>query len=234
MLAYFIIGAALLLALVIGGQSLAGADPKKLVKALRITAVVLLGAAAAFFALTGRFVFAPPLALAALFFFRDKPFFGGSRPSQGQKSDVKTNWLRATLNHDTGDMDGEILQGRFAGEKLSALSLQQLLDFRREAAADEQTVAILNTFLERNFSEDPAFEEGAGTGSKEQETRARATDGPMSRQEAFNILELESDATTEEIKKAHRRLMKKFHPDHNGSDYMAAKLNEAKDFLLKT
>jgi DnaJ-class molecular chaperone len=56
----------------------------------------------------------------------------------------------------------------------------------------------------------------------------------MTRQEAFEILELGSDASISDIKAAHRRLMKKFHPDHNGSDYMAAKLNEAKDVLLKT
>ena len=94
-------------------------------------------------------------------------------------------------------------------------------------------IAILESFIARNFDED--FEaEGGKSQSKEERTRATSSDGPMTRQEAFEILELGSDASISDIKAAHRRLMKKFHPDHNGSDYMAAKLNEAKDVLLKT
>ncbi|MCF8466785.1 MAG: DnaJ domain-containing protein [Sneathiella sp.] len=234
MLAYFIIGLSVLIALIIGGQSLATTDPKKIIKGLRISAVIIFSVLASFFILTGRFVYAPPLIMAALFFLRNKPFFGGSRPSAGQKSDVETDWLQATLNHDSGEMDGVILQGRFAGAPFSTLSRAQLQEFLNEVAADEQTTAILNTYIERKFGESPEFGEEKDTRSKEQKTRARSSGGPMTRQEAFEILELDSDATVAEIKAAHRRLMKKFHPDHNGSDYMAAKLNEAKDFLLKT
>ena len=131
-------------------------------------------------------------------------------------------------------MDGVILQGKFSGAQLSTLSYPQLQEFLKEVGADEQTTAILNTYIERKFGESPEFEEEKDPRSKEQKTRAGSSGGPMTRREAFEILELNSDATVAEIKAAHRRLMKKFHPDHNGSDYMAAKLNEAKDFLLKT
>ncbi|MCR9214821.1 MAG: DnaJ domain-containing protein [Proteobacteria bacterium] len=235
MLAYFIIGLSVLVALLVGGRSLANADPKKLARALKLSAAIILGLLAGFFILTGRFAFAPPLAILALMFLRNRPFFGGgSRPSSGQTSNVETSWLQATLNHDSGEMDGKVLRGDFEGYTLSSMTLEQLLQFREEAAEDEQTINILNTFLDRYFSEEADEEATTGQSSKEERTRARSRGGPMSRAEALEILELDNSATKDDIKSAHRQLMKKFHPDHDGSDYMAAKLNEAKDLLLKT
>lgn len=63
---------------------------------------------------------------------------------------------------------------------------------------------------------------------------AKARPGlPMSRSEAFEILSLPESATPEDIEEAYKRLMLKVHPDQRGSDWMAAKLNEARDLLLK-
>lgn len=60
-----------------------------------------------------------------------------------------------------------------------------------------------------------------------------APKGPLSIDEAFDILGLDKNATDEEIRAAYKKLMKKVHPDQEGSEWMAAKLNEAKDLLLK-
>lgn len=60
-----------------------------------------------------------------------------------------------------------------------------------------------------------------------------STKTPMSVKEAFEILGLEEGASDEEIKTSYKKLMKKVHPDSEGSEWMAAKLNEAKDLLLK-
>lgn len=63
--------------------------------------------------------------------------------------------------------------------------------------------------------------------------QAKQTAGPMDEEEALNILGLQKGASAEDIKAAYKKLMKKVHPDSEGSEWMAAKLNEAKDFLLR-
>ncbi len=56
---------------------------------------------------------------------------------------------------------------------------------------------------------------------------------PVTRAEALQILGLSEGATPDEIQQAYKRLMMKAHPDQQGSEWMATKLNEARDFLLK-
>jgi hypothetical protein len=65
-------------------------------------------------------------------------------------------------------------------------------------------------------------------------TRRRpvAPGGPMSREEAYQVLGLRPGASEAEIRAAHHRLMRAAHPDAGGSDWLAARINQARDVLL--
>jgi hypothetical protein len=76
---------------------------------------------------------------------------------------------------------------------------------------------------------------GAGSGSGANDSGAGGNRAPnaMGVEEAYRVLELKADATRDDVLAAHRNLITRNHPDQGGSNYLAAKVNEAKDVLLK-
>ena len=156
----------------------------------------------------------------------------GGQAASRQTSQVEARYLRMTLDHDTGEMEGEVLEGRFTGRRLSALSLEELMVLLDECRSeDEESAALLEAYLDRVHGD--TWQEQAetgGTGGSEQP--GQATGGPMTRQEAYEILGLELGASEQEIIEAHRRLMQRLHPDRGGSTYLAAMLNQAKKALV--
>ena len=148
-----------------------------------------------------------------------------------------------TLDHDSGEMEGTVLQGRHAGRRLDELSEHELLELFDECSLrDDEGRRLLEAYLDRTLGPDwreraePETERtnsaGGSTGRGWGRKSASAGRTPMTREEAYEILGLSPGAGAEEIKEAHRTLMRKLHPDHGGSNYLAAKINQAKELLL--
>lgn len=147
--------------------------------------------------------------------------------SGGQTSSVSGRYIHMTLNHDTGDINGEVLEGQFKGSTLEQLQLEQLLELLQECQDDDESAALLQAYLDRVYED--TWQQQAG----EQGRRQRSSEpGKMSREEALQILGLPSNPSEQEIIQAHRRLIQNLHPDRGGSAYLAAKINLAKDTLL--
>ncbi len=152
---------------------------------------------------------------------------GGGGASRG--SSIRTRFLEMRLDHATGAMDGRVLEGPFAQRALRDLRLDELLrmlELYREA--DAQSAAVLEAYLDRERGTDwRARDPGPGTAP------TGSGGGPMNEAEALAILGLEPGADALAVRDAHRRLMQRLHPDRGGSGYLAAKINEAKQVLLK-
>jgi DnaJ-domain-containing protein 1 len=132
-----------------------------------------------------------------------------------------------TLDHDSGGLTGQIVAGANAGRSLDEFDLPQLAAMM--SGFDAESVALLESYLDRRF---PAWRQDAQGNAAGGRSRA-ATGGKMTDEEAYQILGLQPGAGRDEIGRAHRALMKKLHPDQGGSTYLAARVNEAKDTLLR-
>ncbi|MCK7612151.1 DnaJ domain-containing protein [Roseibium sediminicola] len=231
---YLLIGLVLLAALVLLGNRFVTANPAALAGTVQTLAGWFLIALAAVFMLTGRIVLGIPLlglGLGVLGFGSLSGLTGGYNPKKasGQRSRVRTAMVEMELDHDTGVMSGTVLAGGFQSRRLDDLNETELEAFWRETAQDAQSRQLVEAYLDRrlagwreHFEPDGAERQGSAPGS-----------GPMTDEEAYQILGLAPDAGDAEIRAAHRRLMLRVHPDQGGSGFLAAKINEAKDTLLR-
>ncbi len=231
----FLAGLAVLVLLVVGVRLLATANPQKLAVTLRKTGGFVLLAVAALLLARGALPLAIPLGLfgLALLGLPVGPWFrglgGSAEKSPGQTSGVRTEGLAMELDHDSGDMEGRSLKGRFAGRTLSSLTDNELFQLLAELRAnDQQGALLLEAYLDRRL---PGWRDQDREQATKEEPRP-AGRGRMSAKEAYDVLGLPPDATDDDIRAAHRKLMMKVHPDQGGSDYLAARINEAKDLLL--
>ncbi|MCH8553331.1 MAG: molecular chaperone DnaJ [Natronospirillum sp.] len=166
------------------------------------------------------------------------PGMGRSKPKPGNQSKVSTDVLEMTLDHDSGEMQGHVLRGPMEGRSLADLGepeFIELLQFCRQQDAD--SARLLETYLDKRFgdswrADDPQQDAGADSGQQSEQQGSASGGGPMNRREALEILGLEEGASRDDIVMAHRRLMQKLHPDRGGSDWLAARINEAKKILL--
>ena len=155
--------------------------------------------------------------------------FGRREGAAGGESVVETAMLSMRLDHGSGRMSGRVRQGRFAGRELLDLALPDALALLAECRrADPESVPLLEAWLDRA---EPAWREVGEPGASAGASAGGGT-GPMTREEALAVLGLTEGAGEEAIRAAHRRLMRGAHPDQGGSDWLAARINQARDVLL--
>ncbi|MEC8701249.1 MAG: molecular chaperone DnaJ [Pseudomonadota bacterium] len=144
----------------------------------------------------------------------------------GQTSTIRTEFLEMVLDHDSGEMSGTVLTGQHKGQHLNDMTLEALLGLLLECQADSDSQQILEAYLDRHQEN---WREQASATSRVFSSDAEA---PMTRQLALEILGLTDAAREADIIRAHREMMRRLHPDRGGSDYLAKKINAAKDYLI--
>jgi hypothetical protein len=229
---YFLLGlAALAFALVIA-QAFVKANPATLAQRLRSVAGVAALAAAGIALVRGAAAYAFPLAILGSWLLWGQGAAPWTWPGKGsraggQTSRVTTDHLEMELDHHSGAMHGRILKGFFAGRELEDLKPVELAHLWQDCRFnDPQSAQLVEAYLDRIH---PSWRDDLARGEAEQ---SQGPDGKMTPEQALEILGLTAGASEEDIRRAHRELMLKLHPDRGGSTYLAAKINEAKDVLL--
>ena len=210
---------------------IAKADPKVAARVTKIGGGLLSLGFAVFLGLRGEIGIAVPLGAFGLGLlgwvpFGPAGFSARTQKSSGQTSRVRSAYFEMELDHDSGAMRGHVLAGHHQGTELERLDVTTLTAMLSEV--DEESRALLVAYLDRR---DPSWSEHAQADATS--GRRASSSGKMTEQEAYEILGLQSGASAEDISRAHRTLMKKLHPDQGGSTYLAARINEAKEILLR-
>jgi len=233
-MAYALLGLSLVVGLALMGRWLLNTEPRLILKVVRWVGLGALTVAGLFILLRGRldwimYAVAVLLPVALRWSGVVRAIRNAAKaargPTPGQSSGVRTRFLAMSLDHDTGRLDGEVLEGRLAGRRLSELTPAECQALRAEVGEDPTSVQVLDAWLERGG-------EGAGPGPEGGAGAGVPDDGTMTRARALQILGLAEGASEEEIRDAHRRLMMANHPDKGGTSWLAAQINGAKDLLL--
>jgi hypothetical protein len=230
-----LLGVVALLVILWALNGFAKANPTGIARGMRMAGGVVAVIGAVFLAVRGQLFLALPIGAAGLGMLgfgplRDALFGGGGVGRFGgtsRVSRVRAPALEMELDHDSGRMSGTILSGSHQGVALDTLDVSTLIALLSEL--DSESAALLAAYLDRR---DSRWRERADAGSAAGQSHP-SSGGKMTEQEAQQILGIAPGATANEIRAAHRRLMKKLHPDQGGSTYLAARVNEAKEVLLR-
>ena len=227
-----LLGLVVLLLLMWAASAFSKADPKQAARILRAIgggAALLL---AGFLLFRGEIGVAIPVGVFGLgllgWVSMPATFTARTQRSKGQASLVRTAFLEMELDHDTGTMHGRVLAGSHQGASLDALDRATLVSLLAEI--DDDSRDLLAAYLDRR---EPRWREHAQGDTAARDRPGPKASGKMTEEEAYQILGVEPGASADEIGRAHRSLMKKLHPDQGGSTYLAARVNEAKDILLR-
>lgn len=205
------------------------ANPARVARLMRWLVGGIAGLAAGYFLLRGRIEVAlvlGGLAFSILRFGRIGPWtFESETPAEDNVSSVRSRYIAMTLDHASGAISGRVIYGEFQGIELINLGENETRRLLDAVSGDPDSLALLESWLDKNragwrewFASHPA----PGPDVEIDEDAI-----------AYEVLGLKPGASAEEIKAAHRKLMMGVHPDQGGSNFLASKINEAKDRLLK-
>jgi hypothetical protein len=228
---FLLLGMVALLLFLLATRAYTLANPQLLARGLRVGAGVAALAGAGFLVLRGMAGYAMSLAALGSWLLWGKGGLqwgaGGAQRTPGQTSRVATEHLEVELDHDSGEISGRVLKGAYAGQRLEQLTPAGLAALWQDCRfSDPQSAQILEAYLDRRH---PTWREDL---ARAQGHASAAPEGVMTRAQALEVLGLGEGATEADIRRAHRELMMKLHPDHGGSTFLAAKINAAKDALL--
>ncbi len=229
-----IFGIVALAIFLVAGKAFVAANPATLARLARLAGGLVALVVGGILALTGRAAIGAPLAFLGVSVLMrwSLPGLSGraSRPSGGT-SRVRSSMLAMELDLDSGSARGQVTSGTFAGRDLDSMDTSELAALMRELeASDPDGVSLLEAYMNRRS---PGGREDL-KGNARARHRHPPRQGAMTEDEAYQILGLDPGAGPEEVRRAHRALMKKVHPDHGGSDWLASRINQAKDVLLAT
>jgi hypothetical protein len=158
---------------------------------------------------------------------------GGEGPRAAGLSRVRSAVIEMELDHATGVISGTILAGPDEGKSLDRLSRLQCETLHRLCLRDDlEGARFLEAYLDRRFPGwRAARDDEADTWGRRPTVAARL--GAMTEDEAYEVLGLHKGATRDDVMRSHRSLIKKLHPDQGGSTDLAARVNEAKDVLMR-
>ncbi|ARN82954.1 DnaJ domain-containing protein [Methylocystis bryophila] len=214
-------------------RAYAQASPRALAKTIRFGGGTLCALVGGLLVLRG--VIAPGLAILGLglwlidFSALTAKGFRSARRGGGV-SRVRTAIVEMELDRTNGAIRGTVLAGPQEGMPFDQLTRSQLLSLYHFCLSnDPQGARLLEAYFDRRFAGWRQAEERGGD-SRSAGARRRQS---ISEEEAYQILGLKKGAPASEIARAHRDLMKKLHPDHGGATDLAARVNEAKDVLMR-
>ena len=234
MVGYLILGAALAIGLALILRGLRGATAGQAMRGLwqSIAAVsVLVGG---YFLVTGRPAYAVVPALGVLVGLLGWFIDSALGPRKPNTSRVDTRFLKLTLDHKSGQVTGDIVDGPFAGRRIESLRVDELVDlFIYYKRQDDASARLIEAYLDRTSPTWRARYGPDGAPKQDAYTAGARPGGPMSKSEALRLLGLTLGATPDEVRAAHRRKLQEHHPDRGGDPDTAARINQARDVLLE-
>jgi hypothetical protein len=203
-------------------------SPASVASAIRMLGPVLLGIVGFAVVGVGRAPAGSFMVAASLAWFAASHLLRKTPKPTPNRSMVRTAALEMELDHESGALEGLVLAGRSEGRVLGTMNLAELVALYRELAGDFESRQLLEAYLDSRF---PVWRQNAKANNGDGLGGAPGS-GAMTKEEAYKVLGLETGAAAADVRKAHRRLMQRLHPDLGGSSFLAARINEAKDVLL--